>query len=284
MIDTTPLVTIGIPFYRAKDYLPYAIQSVMNQTYQNWELLLIDDGGDDGSLDIARSYRDPRIKVISDGLNKGLPARLNEISACASGDYVARMDADDIMAKDRIATQVKYLVEHPEVDVVGSSAMVINEKNEITHSIDQTGITTMFIHPSIIGKKKWFQENPYNINMPKSQDYELWLRTLNKSCTHNLSKPLLFYRELDAQSYKKAITSHQVLRAVYKNYKKYDKTLLWCIRQYVMSYIKDGLYYVAEKIGLMGVLDKWRWHRELPVEMRLSEDDLKESIAVHSHI
>lgn len=284
MKDKTPFVTIGIPFYRDKDYLPFAIQSVINQTYQNWELILIDDGSDDGSLDIARSYKDIRIKVVSDGLNKGLPARLNEISACAFGEYVARMDADDIMTKDRIETQVKYLVEYPEADVVGSSAMVINENNEITHSIDQTGITKMFIHPSIMGKKKWFQENPYNIKLPKSQDYELWLRTLNKSCAHNLSRPLLFYRELDALSYKKSITSHKVLRKVYKNYKTYDKTLLWCIRQYMMSYIKDGLYYVAEKMGLMGVLDKWRWHRELPVEMRLSEDDLKDSITLNSHM
>ena len=284
MMDKSPLVTIGMPFYRDKDYLSFAIQSVINQTYQNWELILLDDGGDDGSLDIAKSYKDPRIKVVSDGLNKGLPARLNEISESASGIYVARMDADDIMSKDRLETQVKYLLEHPKVDVVGSSAMVINEKNNITHSINQTGITTMFIHPSIIGKKMWFQENPYNVNLPKSQDYELWLRTLDKSCTHNLPKPLLFYRELDALSYKKAITSHKVLRTVYKNYKKYDKTLLWCIRQYMMSYFKDGLYYVVEKIGLMGVLDKWRWHRELPAEMRLSVEDLKESIAIHSQM
>lgn len=283
-MDKTPLVTIGIPFYRDKDYLPYAIQSVINQTYQNWELILIDDGSDDGSLDIAKSYKEPRINVVSDGSNKGLPARLNEISACASGEYVARMDADDIMAKDRLETQVRFLLDHSEMDVVGSSAMVINENNEITHSIDQTGITTMFIHPSIMGKKEWFQENPYNVSLPKSQDYELWLRTLNKSCTHNLSKPLLFYRELDALSYKKAITSHKILRSVYKDYKKYDKTLSWCIRQYVMSYIKDYLYYLAEKMGWMGILDKWRWHRQLPVEMRLSIEDLKASITMHSHM
>lgn len=278
-MNNQPLVTIGIPFFKDQAYLAFAIQSVINQTYQNWELILVDDGGNDGSLDIAKSYKDSRIKVISDGLNKGLPARLNQITDISAGEYIARMDADDIMAVERIETQVNYLLRHSDIDVVGSSAMVINEDNEITSSIDQTGIDKMFIHPSITGKRSWFQTYPYNINLLKSQDYELWLRSFGKSVTYNLSQPLLFYRELDEQSYKKAIASHRILRKVYRDYKKYDMTFHWCVRQTLLSYVKDIVYSMACLFGMMHILDKWRWHRELPVEMRLTLEDMKTSIS-----
>lgn len=279
-MDNKPLVTIGIPFYKDRAYLAFAIQSVINQTYQNWELILVDDGGYDGSLDIAKSYKDERISVISDGQNKGLPSRLNEISDMAKGDFIARMDADDIMAVERIEKQLDYLVHHPDVDVVGCSAMVINEHNAIIRSIDQTSVASMFIHPSIMGKRSWFRAYPYNTRLPKSQDYELWLRSLNKSMSFNMAAPLLFYRELDGLSCKKAIASHKVLRGVYRDYRKYEKTWLWGYSKIVMSYIKDIIYILANIFGLMPTLDKWRWHRELPVDQRLADDDLRKSIAI----
>ena len=100
------LVTIGIPFYNASQFLEYAIKSVINQTYTNWELILVDDGSTDDSLSIARSFNDQRIKILSDGVNKGLVSRLNEIILNSRGSYIARMDADDIMHFERIEKQI----------------------------------------------------------------------------------------------------------------------------------------------------------------------------------
>lgn len=276
--ESKPLITIGIPFYRDAMYLRYAIQSVINQTYTNWELILIDDGSTDGSLDIANSFRDSRIRVVYDGVNKGLPKRLNEIVTLANGDYVARMDADDIMAIDRIEKQVSFLLSHPEIDVVGCSAMVIDDKNCITHSVNQEGITGGFIHPTIMARTQWFKDNPYDECQRRCQDYELWLRTIDKSVFYNMTDPLLFYREFETLSLKKQLAAHHALNPVFSNYKKYGKSFLWSLEKKAFSYMKLTIYYVFDLFGRMEVLNKWRWHRELPSGYLLSEDDLQKSI------
>jgi glycosyltransferase involved in cell wall biosynthesis len=276
--DLKPFVTIGIPFYKDALYLRYAIQSVINQTYTNWELILMDDGSADGSLDIAKSFSDPRVRVVSDGANKGLPARLNEIVTLANGDYVARMDADDIMAIDRIEKQVSYLQSHPEIDVIGCSAMVIDDKNCITHSVNQEGITGGFIHPTIMTRTQWFKDNPYDERQRRCQDYELWLRTSGNSVFYNMPDPLLFYREFETLSLMKQLAAHNALMPVFSNYRKYGKSFLWNLKKKSSSYIKLAIYYSFDLLGIMEVLNKWRWHRELPSKFLLSEDDLQRSI------
>src|SRR5690606_22420882 len=104
-----------------------AIRSVFVQTHSNWELILIDDGSTDQSLDLALKIRDSRVRVISDGKHKGLPTRLNEITASASGEYIARMDADDVMHPERLEKQVKFLLSHPSCDVVGTGVFFIDK-------------------------------------------------------------------------------------------------------------------------------------------------------------
>ena len=96
------MVTIGIPIFNAEATLLETVQSVISQTVRDWELILIDDGSRDGSLAIANSIQDPRIRVLSDGVNKGLPARLNQIVDEAKYDLIMRMDADDLMHPQRL--------------------------------------------------------------------------------------------------------------------------------------------------------------------------------------
>ena len=130
------LVTIAIPVYNGESYLRDAIQSVVNQTFQDWELYLINDGSTDNSLAIMQEYalNDIRIKVIDDGQNKGLVTRLNQSIETAIGKYYARMDADDIMYVTRIEEQVRFLESHPDVDVLGTSIMIIDNENNIVGS------------------------------------------------------------------------------------------------------------------------------------------------------
>lgn len=101
------MITIGIPFYNAEAYLADAIKSVLAQTFKEWELILVDDGSSDNSLKIAKEFekKDSRIRVISDGLNKKLPARLNQIINKARFNIIARMDADDLMDIERSEKQ-----------------------------------------------------------------------------------------------------------------------------------------------------------------------------------
>lgn len=202
-------VSIAIPFYKSKNYLDDSIQSVLNQTFQNWELILIDDGGNDGSLNIAHKYaaKDQRIRVYCDGKNKGLAARLNESIQVSSGNYYIRMDADDVMDCTRIEKQIDYLERHPNIDVIGSSAIIIGDKNEILYGVKdsiaapktkkdvESGI--IFIHPSVAGRTTWFKEHPYDEKLKRSQDYFLWLSSVESSNFDIINEPLLFYRVID---------------------------------------------------------------------------------------
>ena len=101
-MPTTPRLTIGIAFRNPGKHFELALTSVFSQTFTDWELLLIDDGSDDDSLILARGVRDVRVSVIADGLQLGLPARLNQIALLARGECLARMDADDLMHPDRL--------------------------------------------------------------------------------------------------------------------------------------------------------------------------------------
>jgi len=279
-MDVQPLVTIAIPFFNREDYLGYAILSVINQTYDNWEMILIDDGSSDESLKIANSYAkaDKRIRVVADGHNKGLAVRLNETINMASGEYYARMDDDDVMVVNRIETQLKYMLNHEDVDVVGSSVMIIDTNNTITHTMNLSGVTSGFIHPTIMAKTQWFKDNPYNEKLRRSQDYELWLRTQDRYRFYNFPQPLLFYREFDAQSLQKKIKAFKSLSPIYRNYKAYGKSFFWFVKRYVFSCFKLFVYWACHHLGFMDQLNKKKWSKELPVELCLNEDNLRESL------
>ena len=122
------MITVAIPFYNAQNFLADSIESVLNQTYKEWQLILIDDGSKDKSLEIAKQYaqNDNRILVISDGDNKNLGSRLNQIAKLAKTRYLARMDADDIMHPQRLQRQFEILENNPNIDVLGTNAYVID--------------------------------------------------------------------------------------------------------------------------------------------------------------
>lgn len=196
-------VTIGLPIYNAEKYLKSAINSILNQSFKNFELIITDDGSTDRSLEIIKSFNDQSIKIISDGENKGLGFRLNEQINLAEGKYFARMDADDIMFPNRILEQINYLESNPEIDVVGGWAIVIDENNKILglrkssvpHTFGKVLQNGIFIHPTVMGKTDWFNKNLYNPEFRGSQDYDLWIRSFKKSHFAIIEKPILFYRD-----------------------------------------------------------------------------------------
>ncbi|MGH8697182.1 MAG: glycosyltransferase family 2 protein, partial [Burkholderiales bacterium] len=125
-----PLVTIGMPVYNAARTLAVALASIERQTFRDWELVIVDDGSRDATEEVLGRIADPRIRVVRDGRNLGLAARLNEIVATAQGEYFARMDADDVAYPARLAAQVDFLAAHPEVDLAGCGALVFGEGGE----------------------------------------------------------------------------------------------------------------------------------------------------------
>ena len=248
------MVTIGLPFYNAEKYLALAIESVQAQTYTDWELLLLDDGSTDNSLSIAQSYaqKDSRIKVISDGKNKNLATRLNELPSLAQGLYLARMDADDIMHSARIERQLAVLKAHPEIDVLGTNAYIINDENAVTSTryplTPKNTLTRVksFIHPTIIAKKQWFLENPYDTKALRMEDAELWYRTHSKYHFVRLNEPLLFYREVGNNYYKKYFLAQQSKAYIFS---KYPDEGYWK-HYFKANFLKAIVYRIAHIFGM----------------------------------
>ena len=174
-------VTIGIPFYNAESTLLDAVRSVFAQTWIDWELILMDDGSTDDSLELARSIDDPRVFVYSDGKNKRLAARLNEIVRLARYPFIARMDADDLMTRDRIERQLRVLLEHEDIDLVSAgpvsmsddlepSGMRIPDDNQEITAWQVLAGRTSILHGALLGRSEWFRRNPYDESLPVSQD------------------------------------------------------------------------------------------------------------------
>lgn len=209
-----PKVTVGISFKNPGRYFELAIASVFAQTFTDWELILIDDGSDDNSLEFAKNISDGRVRVYSDGHSQGLNIRLNQMVQLATAPYFFRMDADDIMHFQRIEKQYQVLQEYDDsiAVVVGSAAYSIDHKSSVVglRSCDPVQHQDFkarhsFIHPTVAAKTAWFKANPYNEDrrFSRCQDAELWCRTTATTKFINLQEPLLFYREADAFSFDK---------------------------------------------------------------------------------
>lgn len=240
------IITIAIPFHNAEKYLPDAIDSVIWQTFTKFNLLLVDDGSTDSSLQIARSYerKDSRVKVYSDGRNRNLGFRLNQMSGMVSTKYLARMDADDIMHPDKIKKQLTVLEANPEIDVLGTNAYSIDENNSIQGIRLMYGSNKIlervrsFIHPTIVAKTAWFLDNPYDVKAIRVEDAELWFRTVGKYNFQIMTEPLFFYREFGNKYYKKYFKGFAPMLYVLQKY-SYNLSLL----KFVMKYYLSGAIY-----------------------------------------
>ncbi|MEG4632700.1 glycosyltransferase family 2 protein [Microcoleus sp. AR_TQ3_B6] len=218
-----PLVSIGMPIFNCEKTLKLAVRSLLNQTYSHWELLLIDDGSEDQTLKIAMSFKDPRIRIIADGLNQKLQRRLNQAIALSQGKYFARMDGDDIAYPERLKSQVEYLEAHPEIDLLGTKYLVFDgegkpmgitqgnlEHNEICHR-PRAGFN--ILHPTWMGKIEWFRTYQYQTWATRIEDYEILLRSYPTSHFACIPNILLAYRVADL-SLKKILLSRYNLSKI----------------------------------------------------------------------
>jgi len=276
----SPLVTIAIPILNAMPYLRDSIQSVVNQTYKDWVMYLINDGSTDDSLSVMQEFaaNDVRIKILDDGQNKGLIARLNQSTSLCRTKYFARMDADDIMYITRIEEQVRFMESHPEVDVCGTGIMRIDNENNIVGSRIRIGNVTIFEHPTVMGKTSWFKSNPYAEWAHRAEDFELWTRTRKSSKFIYIEKPLFFYREFGVPTLKKYYLSQKTIIQVALHYQKYDLSLLWCLRTAMLALLKICVNALFAVIGKMDVLILMRGNKNAPAEIALTNEDLLFSI------
>lgn len=269
------MITIGIPFYNSERFLNKAIKSVLAQSFKDWELILVDDGSTDNSLDIAKYYesKDARIKVISDGVNRRLPYRLNQIVREAKYDLIARMDADDLMSPIRLETQLNFMMNNPLTDIVASKAFSIDD-NDVILGLRKSNLQVMsansiikgsvnIIHPSILGRRAWFLRNPYvEEGNLLAEDYELWLSAAVKNDLNYiiLDDYLYYYRDGNILNPKKLMLGYTSQISIIKKYShiiSYNKFLFILLK----IRCKSIFVFVLSKLGLLNLLLKNRFEK-----------------------
>ena len=201
-----PKVTVVITALNASLYLQYAINSILEQTFHELEVIFVNDGSTDDTNDIIKSYSDPRIIIIDNKQNKGQSYSRNLAINIAKGRYIAIMDADDIAYPERIEEQFKYLEQHPDISFCASWADIINEKGETLGTKktetnpDILLMKLLFecpiIHPTVMLRKEDFIRDNllYDEKFRYAQDYELWSRALDTLKIGIIPKSLLKLR------------------------------------------------------------------------------------------
>lgn len=200
-----PTISIVMGMYNAASHLRDCMESMISQTFSDFELIIVDDGSTDQSVKIVESFKDPRVRLLKQE-NRGLPSALNKAIALARGEYVARMDADDIAVPERLEAQLSFLRRHPEVDILGTQAIIINE-NGVSGEMMKKPIATKnvhkyleyacpLIHPSYMVKAGVYRSiGGYREELLTAQDFEFLLRATEAGfMLANVPQALLLYR------------------------------------------------------------------------------------------
>lgn len=207
-----PKITIVMPVYNGSKYLDAGINSVLNQTFTNFELILIDDASADNSIEIINSYQDqdPRIKLIKNNINLGIPKSRNKCLEAALGEYVAFLDCDDYAYPSRLSEQLEFMENNPDFGMVGAWVSLMDENGNLTGQVwrylepeeripcrllfqNYFATSSVFVRKSALDAVK-INGNFFKPDYVNAQDYDLWVRISRKFKVWNLQKILMQYR------------------------------------------------------------------------------------------
>lgn len=221
-------VSVIMPTYNAEKYLREAVDSILTQTFSDFEFLVIDDASTDKTRAILKSYGDPRIKVI-DGPCNGIAAALNLGLDMAEGEYIARMDADDISMPRRLEKQVQFLDIHPEIGLCGTLAMMFTKDGDYKlfgeKHLEDMGIVdqlfdTVVCHPTVMFRRELFERYDlrYNEEYRNAEDQELWSRALRYTKFYGIQEMLLRYRlHSESASQARLAEGKAVVESIHRN-------------------------------------------------------------------
>lgn len=261
--ELVPKLSVILPSYNPGFSLYLAIKSVLNQTFTNFELIILDDGSSDNSIGIAKSFNDPRIRIYCDGINRGLTYRLNQGVSLSRADYIARMDADDLCFPNRFEFQFNYLISHSDVDLVSCKVITFNNSNYSLIKFlpykkyhDQIIFTPWktipMPHPTWMGKTSWFKKYQYKTpEVVRAEDQELLLRSMSNSKFHSLPEVLLAYRQ-SKFDFRKTLTARvSLLKAQIFNFNQR--------KQYTFLFYSFLFFLLKVFIDFFAVLPKFSW-------------------------
>lgn len=260
-------VSIGLPYTDQGDLLGLAIQSILDQSFQEWELILVGDQPDEITKKVAHKFVDSRIRFYENSSRLGLAATLNRIAQLAAYPLLARMDGDDIMHPERIALQKQSFDEDPSMDVLGTRAYLIDEESNLVGLFTEPDLpassggymkSNAFTHPSVMGKKKWFLENPYDEDLLRGEDKELWLRTFSHSKFMKIPDRLMFYRRPRRLSSTRMRRDESYNRLIMARYDR-DDVAPNRIARMAFSYTKESILGAIPILGLSQALFNTKW-------------------------
>jgi len=270
--DLKPIVTVVMPVYNAALYLKEAVDSILNQTLKDFELLIINDGSTDNSLQIIQSYDDKRIRLVNNEVNCGIIKTRNKGLALSTGKYIAMMDADDISLPTRLEKQVKYLEQNKDAAVLATKLVLMNENGEEqgywpedfrTTTVSQINktlpISNCIGQPTVMMRADTVKSIGYNNAFLHNEDWGLWLNIIsNGFVIAKLNEVLLKYRIHSTSTTVNANTKgvekkiirfkYTYLRQKFFKLKRTDYKVLSSFFNDVIKYVAPTLYKVVTKL------------------------------------
>jgi len=261
-----PKISVLLPVYNAASFIGESIQSILDQTESDFELLIIDDCSTDNSFQIIESFQDPRIILHKKKLNSGYTESLNWGIDQARGKYIARMDADDVSLPQRFEKQLLFLEKNQHIAMCGTDAIVKGSNLKFNYPCEPEAIQanlllgSSLIHPSILGRAEIFKAHKYNIAKEPAEDYDLFTRLAARGIQlANLEEPLLIYRVhtnqiSKVQNQKQIGSAQQSMLRMFKLF-EYDRiqysdetvlSYIWPTRSINRGQLKAGLVFFEQ--------------------------------------
>ena len=282
-MNTAPEISLIMSVYNGEDYLSEAIESVLNQTFKDFELIVINDCSTDKTSEILKSFEelDNRVKVHTNEVNLRLPSSLNKAMTLAKGKYIARMDADDICLPQRLEKQYEFMVNNPNVAL--SSCRFMTLKNGIISSGGCGGkcdnesikalllVTNPILHPGIIAKADVIRSLGYDKNFTCTEDMELWTRfVISGYDVEIMPEYLMIYRLHDKQITGTTLQKqHKEVVAIQKNY---YKALLEAMDSEREKFYISGIYF-REDTDINKFIEFCKWLKAVNRKTKSFTDD-----------
>ncbi|MCX6188609.1 MAG: glycosyltransferase [Bacteroidetes bacterium] len=255
----TPKISVLMPVYNCRPFIEESVNSILNQTFADFEFLIIDDCSTDGTYEFLQSLTDARIKLIRKEENSGISESLNMGIDLARGEYIARMDGDDISLVTRFEEQFQIMSMNSEMVVCGSWLKILGTEkvyqNPETHEKILFSLlkSNPIAHPSVMFRKSVLASLKYDKTKEPAEDYELWTRLVFEGGFYNIQKPLLIYRQHEAAiSCRNAkIQFQQYLYARIQLYKKLNYNNLIYTDDLLMKYFVSDTAMTTKQFKLI---------------------------------
>lgn len=207
---SSPSLSVVMPTYNAAEYIERSLESILRQSFEDYELIIIDDGSTDGTIELIEKQEDDRIHLIQREDENGITSALNRGIDETRGQYVARHDADDWSSPDRFDKQITYLESHPDVALLGTGAYLVDEDGQQISRrrvLENPRVENLiehneFVHGSVMMRQDALADlGGYDERFVTAEDYDLWLRLADAYSVANIDEPLYHFRQHDESIY-----------------------------------------------------------------------------------